>query len=53
MLSENGTCFVLGDGDVSPVQPAHYADVNRAWDIMDINLVMNNIEVNRNDVLFL
>lgn len=33
-----------GDGDVSPVQPAHYADVNRAWDIMDINLVMNNIE---------
>lgn len=36
---------VAGDGDISPVQPALYSDINRAWGIMDINLMMNNIEV--------
>ncbi|XP_046675812.1 mitogen-activated protein kinase kinase kinase kinase 5 isoform X4 [Homalodisca vitripennis] len=30
--------------EVQPVDPSHFADVNRAWDIMDINVMMNNIE---------
>lgn len=34
------------DDPVEPADPAAFADVNRAWEIMDINLMMNNIEVN-------
>uniref|UniRef100_A0A1B6LQR5 Mitogen-activated protein kinase kinase kinase kinase n=1 Tax=Graphocephala atropunctata TaxID=36148 RepID=A0A1B6LQR5_9HEMI len=33
----------VGD-ELQPVDPSQFADVNRAWDIMDINLMMNNIE---------
>uniref|UniRef100_A0A1B6D1M6 Mitogen-activated protein kinase kinase kinase kinase n=1 Tax=Clastoptera arizonana TaxID=38151 RepID=A0A1B6D1M6_9HEMI len=36
--------FASGDGDISPVSPGLHEDINKAWGIMDINLMMNNIE---------
>ncbi|BES89047.1 mitogen-activated protein kinase kinase kinase kinase [Nesidiocoris tenuis] len=33
-----------GNGDISPGPGTTFADINRAWDIMDINHVMTNVE---------
>ncbi|XP_054281916.1 mitogen-activated protein kinase kinase kinase kinase 5-like isoform X7 [Macrosteles quadrilineatus] len=44
LTSKNRRTSIEAADVVQPVDPTQFTDINRAWDIMDINLVMNNID---------